>query len=193
MILNNISQADRYTGLYVVDFGDHSAVGYTAEEVAELLENDNAKSLRVYKIYKAYPDGRLELTGVRTDVFQMESGMLFYARNDQAARDDFERLCELAETLPPPGRAKVHLGSDNNGGFVTAMIYPAEYDEMFSRWLADGNYRTLGAVEAGQAAVSRYYTMSWKIIAKTQLWAEKAVKLLKISQHFSTTQKAQAQ
>ena len=37
MKLPEVQDADKYTGLYVVDFGDHCGVGYVAEEVAELL------------------------------------------------------------------------------------------------------------------------------------------------------------
>ncbi len=179
MILPELKETDRYVGLYVVDFGDHSAVGFTAEEVAELLESEASEPWRVYKIHNAYPDGRLELTGLRREVFQMEAGMLFHARDEAAARDDFGRLCRLAETLPPPARAKVHLASDNSGGFVTAIIYPAEYDHEFSRWLLDGKYRTAGAVEGAAAAVNRYYDSQWNILDKKQLWPPASVKLLK--------------
>jgi hypothetical protein len=36
MKLPKLQKPDVYTGLYMVDFGDHSGVGFTAEEVAEL-------------------------------------------------------------------------------------------------------------------------------------------------------------
>ncbi len=186
MIFPDIKEPDRYVGLYAVDFGDHSQAGLTAEQVAELLDSDASADLRIYKIYKAYPDGRLELTGVRREVFQMEAGMFFYARQEQAAREDFDRLCRMAEASLPPGRAKVHLASDNNGGFVTALIYPAEYDDQFSRWLLDVGYRTHGVVEAGVDAVNRYYDQAWHIVQRKQLWASDAVRLL----NSSATEKA---
>ncbi len=40
MKLPEVKNSERYVGLYVVDFGDHSAVGFTADEVAELLDSD---------------------------------------------------------------------------------------------------------------------------------------------------------
>lgn len=179
MKVPQIKHADRYVGLYIVDFGDHCSTGYTAEEVAELLETQTSDTMQVYKIHNAYPDGRMELTAVRSELFQMESGMFFYALDLQTARDDFERLCTLAESLCPPARAKAHLSSDNNGGFVTALIYPAEYDDQFSRWLLDGGYRTAGAAEGGTGAVSGYYDSPWNILEKKQLWSVQAVNLLK--------------
>lgn len=178
MNLQEVKDADRYVGLYVVDFGDHSAVGFTAEEVAELLDSEADSDVTVYKIYKAYPDGRMELTGVRRELFGLETGMFFYARSEQAGQADFERLCGLAEITPAPARAKVHLASDNNGGFVTALIYPAEYDEEVSRWLLDSGYRTEGAVHAGDNAVQRYYDADWQILERRQLWTQTSIESL---------------
>ena len=178
MKLPDIKEADRYVGLYVVDFGDHSAVGFTAEEVAELLDSEANRDVRIYKIYNATPDGRMELKGVTREVFGLEAGMFFYSRDEQAGWADYARLCDLAQTTPPPARTKAHFASDNNGGFVTAMIYPAEYDQEFSRWLLDGRYRTEGAVEAGPNAVQRYYDAAWQILDQRQLWAQKGLDLL---------------
>ena len=178
MKLPEIKEADRYVGLYVVDFGDHSAVGFTAEEASELLDSEAHRNAKVYKIYKAYPDGRLELKGVSHKTFQLEAGMFFHARDEQAAQADFDRLSALAETTLPPARTKVHLAADDNGGFVTALIYPAEYDDAFSRWLLDGRYRTEGAVEAGTNAVQRYYDAAWRILDKRQLWGQKSIESL---------------
>lgn len=178
MKLPQVKQSDRYIGLYVVDFGDHCAVGFTAEEVAELLDSDAGGDVQVYRIHNAYPDGRLELTGVRREMFELEAGIFFYARDEQAAADDFARLCALAQKTLPPSRAKVHLSADPQGGFVTALIYPAEQDSAFSRWLLDIGYRTQGAVEGGTSAVQRYYDNPWRILDRRQLWAQTGIDAL---------------
>lgn len=175
MNLPQVNNADRYVGLYVVNFGGHSAVGFTAEEVAELLDSEANRDAAVYKIYKAYPDGRMELKGVRRETFGLETGMFFYTRSEQTGRTDFARLCELARTLPPPARAKLHFASDHAGGFVNALIYPAEYDDEFSHWLLDGHFRTEGAVEGGTNAVQRYYDAAWEIHDRKQFWTQKAM------------------
>ena len=178
MKLPEIKEANRYVGLYVVDFGDHSAVGFTADEVAELLDSEANRHVHVYQVYNAYPDGRMELKGIAREVFGMEAGIFFYARSEAAGQADFDRLCGLAEITLPPARAKIHLASDNNNGFVTALIYPAEYDDAFSRWLQNGHYRTEGAVEAGMNAVNRYYDAAWQILDRRQIWGQKAIESL---------------
>ena len=38
MKLPEIRNGERYVGLYVVDFGDHSGVGFTADEDSEIEE-----------------------------------------------------------------------------------------------------------------------------------------------------------
>ncbi len=40
MKLPELEKAEKYVGLYIFDFGDHAGVGFTAEEVAELLESE---------------------------------------------------------------------------------------------------------------------------------------------------------
>lgn len=170
MKLPEITNGQRYVGLYVVDFGDHCGVGFTVEEVAELLDSEKFKHVKVYKIHKAYPDGRLELKGVLAETFQLEKGMFFYAADAETARDDYKRLTSLAISEVPPGRAKVHLAKYDDEKFVTALIYPAEFDDEFSRWLLDNDYRTAGAAEGGVDAVTRYYKDAPEILDRQQLF-----------------------
>jgi hypothetical protein len=170
MKLPKLEKPDRYTGLYIFDFGDHAGVGFTAEEVAELLESERYREGKVYKIYRAYPDGRLELKAVPTESFQLEAGMLFYATDERTAESDFKRLSDLAVRLAPPCRAKVHLARYADDKFVVALIYPAEYDSDVSRWLLEGNYRTAGPAEGGVGAVERYYGDDPAILDRHQLF-----------------------
>ena len=79
MKLPKLQKPDSYVGLYVVDFGDNTGVGFTAQEVAELFESEQYKDCKAYKIHRAYPDGKLELKGVRRDIFQLEAGMFFFS------------------------------------------------------------------------------------------------------------------
>lgn len=172
MKLPEVENADKYVGLYVVDFGEHCGVGFTAQEAAELLESERFKEVKVYKIYNAYPDGRMELKGVPRRTFELESGMFFYAVEMETARSDYKRLIDFAIQLSPPARAKVHLAQFNGGQFVTALIYPAEYDDEFSGWLLNGDYKTDGQVEGGVGAVERYYEKKRKIFERHQLFGE---------------------
>jgi len=172
MKLPELEKPEKYVGLYIFDFGDHTGVGFTAEEVAELLESEKYKDGKVYKIHKAYPAGRLELKGVPSGTFQLEAGMFFYSSELETARRDFKGLVNLAVKCSPPCRAKVHLSKYSNEKVVVALIYPAEYDGEFSSWLLDGDYRTGGAAEGGVGAVQRYYDQEPEILDRHQLFGQ---------------------
>jgi len=172
MKLPKLEKPDKYVGLYVFDFGDHVGVGFTADEVAELLESERYKDCKVYKIYRAYPDGRLELKGVPAERLQLEAGMFFYSNDLATARRDFKQLSSLAVRSSPPCRAKLHLAKYADDKFAVALIYPAEYDDEVSSWLLDGQYKTSGAAEGGAGAVQRYYDYGPEILDRHQLFGK---------------------
>ena len=172
MKLPKLQDSQKYTGLYIVDFGDHSGVGFTAEEVAELLESEKYQHCKIYKIHRAYPDSKLELKSVPAQTFQLEAGMFFYSLDIETSKEDFGKLTDLAIKASPPCRAKVHLSKYNDDKYLVALIYPAEYDDEFSSWLLDGRYKTNGAVEGGIEAVQRYYDYKPEILDRHQLFAE---------------------
>ena len=172
MKLPELKNGEKYVGLYVFDFGDHCGVGFTAEEVAELFESEKYKDCKAYKIHKAYPDGKLELNGMRAEIFQLEVGMFFYSSDRKTAKGDFKALVNLAVKTAPPCRTKVHLAKYSEEKFVTALIYPAEYDEEISTWLLDGGYKTNGAAEDGIEAVQRYYDYKPQILDRHQLFSK---------------------
>ncbi len=190
MELPKIQNSERYVGLYIFDFGDNAGVGFTAEEVAELLESEKYKDCKVYKIHKAYPDGRVELKGVPAQSFQLEAGMFFYSADLETANKDFKQLVNLAVKTAPPCRAKVHLAhlpsgmaksirpggqaKYNDDKFAVALIYPAEYDDEVSSWLLEGEYKTGGAAEGGTGAVQRYYDQKPQILERHQLFGKYA-------------------
>lgn len=152
------------------DFGDHAGVGFTAEEVAELLDSERYKDGKVYRIQRAFPDGRMELRAVPAATFQLEAGMFFYSRDEAAARSDFKRLVDLAIRSAPPCRAQVQLAQYAQDSFVVAILYPAERDAEVSSWLLEGNYRTAGPAEGGVGAVERYYSAKPEILETHQLF-----------------------
>ena len=167
-----LQKPEKYVGLYIFDFGDHAGVGFTAEEVAELLESEKYKHGKVYKIHRAYPDGRLELKGLPSQTFQLEAGMFFYSSALETARGDFKKLVGLAVGTAPPCRAKVHLAKYSNDKFAVVFIYPAEYDDEVSLWLLDGQYKTSGAAEGGIEVVQRYYDYKPEILDRHQLFSK---------------------
>ncbi|MHC4533175.1 MAG: hypothetical protein ACYS6K_04410 [Planctomycetota bacterium] len=172
MKLPKLQNSEKYIGLYIFDFGDHTGIGFTAEEVAELLESEKYKHSKIYKIHRAYPDGTLELKGVPAQTFQCEAGMFFYSNSLESSRRDFKKLVDLADKITPPCRAKVHLSKYSNDKYVVALIYPAEYDDEFSSWLLDSQYTTSGEVEGGIGAVQRYFDFELEILDRYQLFAK---------------------
>lgn len=172
MKIPELQKPEKYVGLYIVDFGDYSSVGFTALEVAELLESEKYRDCKVYKIYRAYPDGKLEIKGVPTVKFQLEAGMFFYSSDLETSRRDYKELVKLGVETTPPCRAKVQLAQYNDEKFAVALIYPAEYDDEFSSWLIDGQYKTTGAAEGGIEAVQRYYSQEPEIMDRHQLFGQ---------------------
>lgn len=172
MKLPKLEKPDKYVGLYIFDFGDHVGVGFMAEEVAELLESERYKDCKVYKIHRAYPDGRLELKGVPAERLQLEAGMFFYSNDLATARRDFKQLSSLAVRSSPPCRAKLQLAKYADDKFAVALIYPAEYDDEVSSWFLDGQYKTNGAAEGGAGAVQRYYDYGPEILDRHQLFGK---------------------
>ncbi len=168
MNLPEVKNPNKYVGLYVIDFGDHSGVGYTADEVVELLESEKFADVKVYKIHNVYPDGKMELKGVPAETFQLESGMFFYSRDEVTAQRDFKTLVDIAVTSAPPCRAKAHLAKHDDNQYAVALIYPAEYEDEISIWLIDNNYKTKGAAEGGTSAVTRYYDAEIEILQRHQ-------------------------
>jgi hypothetical protein len=170
MKLPKLEKPDRYQGLYVFDFGDHAGVGFTAEEVAELLDSERYKEGKVYRIQRAFPDGRMELRAIPAAQFQLEAGMFFYATDEATARGDFKRLVNWAVRSAPPCRAKVQLAQYAQDRYVVALVYPAEQDAEVSAWLLEAKYRTAGLVEGGIGAVERYYRDGPEILETHQLF-----------------------
>lgn len=176
MKLPKLQNSEKYIGLYIFDFGDHTGVGFTAEEVAELLESEKYKHNKVYKIHRAYPDGTIELKGVPSQAFHLEAGMFFYSNALESSREDFKKLVCLADKITSPCRAKLHLSKYVDDKYVVALIYPAEYDDELSSWLLDGQYKTSGAVEGGIGAVQKYFDYEPEILERHQLFAKSELK-----------------
>ncbi len=172
MELPKLEKSEKYVGLYIFDFGDHTGVGFTAQEIAELLESEKYSNGKVYKIHRALPQGKLELKGVPAETFELEAGMFFYSSDREDSRHDFKQLVNLAVRTAPPCRAKVHLARGADESFVVALIYPAEYDDEVSSWLSAGKYKTDGIAEGGVGAVQRYYDRGAEILERHQLFAE---------------------
>ena len=194
MKLPELQQADRYRGLYVFDFGEWTAVGYTADEIACLLEHEAYATGKVYKIVRAMPDGQMELRGVSAARFQLESGTLFNRGDRDAAEADFDELVRLADKQGVPCRAFVHLADrgpqEDAARYVTALIYPAEYEDEMARWLDEVRFGGGDLAEAGPSHVSDYYATEKTILRRQQLWSQPAIPSRSADEVLSTVRRA---
>lgn len=193
MILPKFDQPDRYAGLYIFDFGDWTAAGYTAEEIAVLLESEQYSDGQVYKIHRVSPDGSMELRGISRNRFRMESGIFFYRNELNLAHNDYAALQRSAEKTPPPARTLLQLadrGGDANPRFVTALIYPAEYEDEISRWLIDLDFEGGDFVEGGISCVTNYHQEDKTILERTQLWSRRTLNSRSADEIFATVRRA---
>lgn len=173
MRLPELESPDKYAGLYVFTFGDRTAVGYTADEIAILLESEKYADGKVYRIHRALPDGTMELQGVPRETFFKEDGLFFYRGSLDAARADFTELAALAEETRPPCRMKLHLAEIPAAGHrtCTAIIFPAEYTHEVADWLNRIGYEGGDLVEGGPSQVTDYYAAGAIVVERRQLWS----------------------
>lgn len=175
MNVPGVAEPRKYRGLYVFDFGEWSAIGYTAEEIATLLESEQYRGGKVYKIVRATPDGGMELRGVANTRFQLESGLLFNRDELEPAQADYADLVRFAGQTPPPCRCFVQLADrgvhEGVARYVTALIYPAEYEDEISAWLTAARYAGGDTAEGGPSHVTNFYHEPKTILERQQLWS----------------------
>ena len=179
MILPCVDNPERLQGLYVYDFGEWTTVGYTAEEIAVLLEHEDYRGGQTYKIHHASPDGRMELRGVSADRFKAESGMFFCRSELESARADCEELRQAAGRTPPPCRVFLHLADRSAAAgrsrYLTALIFPAEYESEIGSWLTTIAFHGGDLAEGGVSHVSNYYGEEKALLERHQLWTRSAI------------------
>ncbi|MBI9017967.1 MAG: hypothetical protein JEZ07_11980 [Phycisphaerae bacterium] len=168
MKLPELNKPEKYVGLYVIDFGDNCAVGYTAPEVAAILESEKFASAKVYKIHRATPDGSLELNGISNQRFTLESAMIFQCPTETIAKNDYAQLKDIASVNNTPCMAKVQL-AEIDGQYFIAAIYPAEYENEIGQWFADSGFKGHGSVDAGVSQLESFYQMKCNMIESIQL------------------------
>ncbi len=193
MRLPRLDHPERYAGLFVVDFGETCSVGYTAEEVAALVESEATADAKVYRIHNAHPDGTMELKGVPRERFSLEAGMFFHCRDLESARADFAAIRRLADEVGLPCRAQLMLGSrgpwhgrpgrefQDHGQdahvtrlpFVVGLAYPAECDEDVARWMLDHEVQAGEYADGGIGRLEQMRTLL-NVIDSAQLHARPA-------------------
>lgn len=179
MRIPEVAEPHRFRGLYLVQHEDWSALGYTADEVAMLLESERYRQARIYRVHNALPDGRMELVGVSPDRFQLESGMFFYSDNAEQASCDYDELVAQAARTLPPVRAYVQLADRGEavdfGRYVIALVFPAEAEADIGSWLSQIGYEGGAIAEGGISYVTNYLEETKTILQRQQFWNTPAV------------------
>ena len=187
MKLPQLNNSEKYVGLYVIDFGDHSATGYTGQEVAILLESERYSRVKVYKIAGASPDGSLELQGITNDRFRLESGMFFHCLTEDSAKSDFDLLAAYGDDHNPPCNVKLQLTQDGRGHNIIAMVYPAEYEDQIGYWMLGSGYKGKGPVDAGVSQVESFYSSDYAVVESKQLVAGGSIPARSLEELTKTT------
>lgn len=157
MDLPRLSEPARYVGLYVADFGERVAVGYTAREIQYLLEPDAHPNAKIFKILRAHDDGSLDLRGVLHPDFAAREAMLFIRRDPAAARADADALRALAEQTPPPVACVLELADlADPVEHAAALLYPADASPEVGMWLNAVAFTGGDRAEGGPSAFAAY-------------------------------------
>ncbi|MFA5864635.1 MAG: hypothetical protein WC975_08090 [Phycisphaerae bacterium] len=161
-----LSDPVKYAGLYIFDFGDHVAVGYTAEEIEFLLADPKSAKGTVYKIYRAYPNGTLEIRGVNPLMWNLSTGLIFWFKDHPEAIEAYEKLKSLASDIGPPGDFDLFLVNklENEFPYALVMRYIREIDDAIAAWLLKINYHAGQHVEAGTKLITQLLANSTELL-----------------------------
>lgn len=174
MKLPHLDDPARYLGLYIFDFGEWVSVGYTAREIAMLLESEQYRTGKVYRMHRVWPDGRMELAGVARERFLMESAMVFWRADRDLADRDFDEIESAARRVPPPCRAYLHLAdwqvSGPTGRYAVALLFPAEYEQDMGTWLSAIGCQAGDIAEGGISVATTYHEGEKLICRRKQFW-----------------------
>lgn len=146
----------RYEGLFIYDFGDHAAVGYTPAEILVLRQSADHRHGTPYQIYRVDERGALELRGA-ADAELVARDALCFARFEAAmARKDFSAILAAAgrEALPTFASLRLMRCYGFDPPDVTVLEFPASAGPAVSRWLTATGLHPGDRVEGGAAALS---------------------------------------
>lgn len=161
-----LSDPVRYAGLYIVDFGDHVSVGYTAEEVEYLLADPKFADGAVYKIYRAHPDGTLEIRSIDPLAWGNWTGMVFRFADRAQANEGFDHFKKLSEKISPPEDFEIVLVElkGEELPFAIVMRYKQEYEDELARWMIEIDYALGHDVEGGRSSVDAVLKIGTEVL-----------------------------
>jgi len=150
----HVREPDRYVGLCVFDFGAHVSIGYTAGEIRILQSHKSYASGRAYEIYRVTENGGFELRGVSVSQVGAMEALCFLYRQGQAARMQYQWLCETARDEPISCETRIHLArlDDFEPPDVVALAYLGVVSNVVAAWLERVGFSEADNVIAGADA-----------------------------------------
>ena len=163
-----LSDPEKYAGLYIFDFGNRVSVGYTAEEIEFLLAESKYAGGGVYKISRAFPDGKLEIRGVKPLAWNVTTGIVFWFEDHEETVKAFEQLKTQAITAGTPGEFSLSIIRSPGPEYPFAIImrYFQELDEAIAAWLLKIEFQAGAFVEAGPRVITRVLTNSTELVCE---------------------------
>ncbi|MFQ5463385.1 MAG: hypothetical protein ACE5E5_12270 [Phycisphaerae bacterium] len=133
----HVREPDRYVGLCVFDFGAHVSIGYTAGEIRVLQSQQTYASGQAYEIYRVTETGGFELRGVSVSQVGAMEALCFLYGQREAARAQYEWLCETARGEPISCETRIHLArlDDFEPPDVVALAYLGVVSNVVAAWL----------------------------------------------------------
>jgi len=163
----------QYVGLYVLDFGDRVAAGYTAQEVALLLATKEYESAKAFRIHRVDERGCVELAGVSgRDVMQRDILVFAFDSAEQAGRG-FSRLRQLAQQTPAPCACAMEWVdfADVDPPNAVCLTFAQSASGGLSSWLEAVGFDAGSRVYGGPRLLGRYRAAALQPIAQCTLVA----------------------
>ncbi len=166
-----LKSPERYVGLFVFDFGDHTSVGYTVEEIAILRRQPKYANGVAYSVQAADESGRMELCGLSAERLCTEEGLIHGYKETDAARLSYDCLQDLAEDHPLPARVRLELAEyhAHRAPHVVVLMYPAYAAGLIGDWLRRSGFDGGDVVTAGASEIASYRASNSLRIASCEL------------------------
>ena len=147
-----------YVGRCVFDFGDHTSVGYTVDEIEVLRRDPRFASGQAYVVHGVDDDGCMMLRGVSTESLRTEEAMVFGHDAAASARASYDGLKRCAEKDPLRCEVTMELADfpSHEPSQVVVLIYKAVASQAVGAWLCSVAFDEGEGVSGGADVLAEY-------------------------------------
>lgn len=158
-------------GRFIVKLKGATQSGLAAHEVAVLVTEQPDEILEIYRIHRVLDDGRMELVGVRAELFLQRDCLLFSRREIDIARRDFDSVGKLGLRSSPPCKIEMQLAHVKPlmAPCVVALIFPAACSEAVGQWLAAAELELGDKADGSPEVLAAYERAAPRIVKRREL------------------------